>query len=96
MKKIRVHSDGFGTDAIVMDEDGNQLSDCIDATIYITPREPNRVNLEFIATPVNVAGVIDEVTLQCSCCGENFSHNCGGNTLGGASPTGGNTRPVGM
>lgn len=84
VKKIRIHSDGFGNDAVIMDEDGKTLDNVVDATIYMTPREPNRINLEFIATPVNVAGSVDEVTLTCPCCEESFTHNCGGNTLGGS------------
>lgn len=83
MKKIRIHSDGFGTDTVVMDEDGNLIGDVTEATVYLSAREPNRISLEFIATPVNVAGTVDEVTLRCPCCQEAFSHECGGNTLGG-------------
>ena len=86
MKKIRIHSDGFGNDSIVMDEDGNQLDNVIAATISIEAREPNRIDLEFHATPVNVAAYVDQVTLICTCCEEAFTHDCGGNTLGGNAP----------
>jgi hypothetical protein len=83
VKKIRIYSEGFGSDTVVVDEDGAQLENVIEATIYMTAREPNRISLEFIATPVSVAGQVNEVTLRCPCCEEAFNHECGGNTLGG-------------
>jgi len=83
MKRLSIHSDGFGPGTFILDEDGKKLEGVVSATIYLEASEPNRVSLDILVPSANMTVHLDNVTLICPSCKEGFDHRCGGDTLGG-------------
>lgn len=86
MKKLSIHSDGFGSGTVIIDEDGRQLEGVVDATIWLEAREPNRVDLTIMVPSINVTVHVEGVTLVCPLCKADQEHECEPNTLSGVLP----------
>lgn len=76
MKKIRIHSDGTGSDTVILDEDGVRLEHIRSATVHMNAGEVNEAELELVQVSVNALATVTEVTYHCPCCGIRFIHNC--------------------
>lgn len=83
MKQLTVHSDGFGSNTIIVDEDGNTLDGVVDATVYMQPREPNKLLVEVIAVRTQIKAMLEEVVLVCPVCEGREGHRCDPPTLSG-------------
>lgn len=81
MKKITIHSDGYG--GVIVDEDGTKIEGVYAATVRVQAGDITRIDLEVISTGVKVEGTVDEVELVCPICQHSDHHKCDGGTLGG-------------
>ena len=75
MRQIRVQSDGMGRDTRVTLPDGEQLTP-VEADIFIQWNEPNKVNLTFIASKIDVHADHNETTVICPLCQGKSTHYC--------------------
>jgi hypothetical protein len=87
MKKITIHSDGYGgKGSVVLDEDGKEIESVRSATIFVEAGEITRADLTVNMVNVVVQGEVDTVTAECPICKERMDHKCGQFTLGNTSP----------
>ena len=86
MKKVTIHSDGWGGEGtVILDGDGNKLLNVYEATIRLEANRPTEVDLVILQSDINVQATINEVTFICPCCNNTIEHKCQNDrTLGGA------------
>lgn len=81
---IRIQSDGDGPGTIITDAEGKVIENVIDASIYLSPHEVNRVQLTIMLIKTDVHANVDGATFECPFCEQSILHDCTPPTIGGS------------
>ncbi len=80
MKKVMIHSQGFGDDTVVIDEDGNRIENVTEVTLYMRAREINTATVEIMMVQANAEARVEDWQFTCPNCSDTELHTC---TTGG-------------
>lgn len=81
---IRIQSDGNGSDTVITDANGKRIENVIDATVFLSAHEVNRIDLTIMFPDTDVHGHVPGVNYQCKFCNETILHDCPLPTIGGS------------
>lgn len=81
---IRIQSDGDGRNTVITDANGNAVENVLDAMIFLSPHEVNRIDLTIMFPDVNSHGHVAGVNYQCKFCDETIIHTCPLPSIGGS------------
>lgn len=76
MKGVSIHSDGFGSGTVIIDEEGHRLEGIKSAAVFLDANDVNTVTFELVGTPLILNALISGITAHCPACNHALEHKC--------------------
>ena len=77
MRKVIIHSDGFGGDGtVILDDDGKKIENVYSVNLRIEANRVNEATLEVQMVQATAEATVEEWIFNCPMCGWSAEHKC--------------------